>query len=141
MCMSTMLLTRCVCLMVTRCCSRCVLAVCTPCAPAGHASALGALIHLLRSPSKPLRQQGYAFLQAHYHLRPKGSIQVKGKKGAKWLGDVEPERRLCARVHAHVVTQEQPCFMLQQKVWFEMYVVTAAFARLPLLCMYLCHTT
>jgi hypothetical protein len=43
---------------------------------AGHASALGALVHLLRSPSRILRTQGQAFLHEHYHMRPHGAVQV-----------------------------------------------------------------
>ena len=47
------------------------------CCCSGHsASALGALIHLLRSPSRMLRKQGEAFLRQHYHLRPLGVIEV-----------------------------------------------------------------
>jgi hypothetical protein len=37
---------------------------------------LGALLHLLRSPSRTLRQQGEEVLQQNYHLRPQESLQV-----------------------------------------------------------------
>jgi hypothetical protein len=47
------------------------------CCYAGHASALGALIHLLRSPSRQLREQGEAFMREHYHMRGKGAVQVR----------------------------------------------------------------
>lgn len=46
------------------------------CVRAGPSSALSALIYLLRSPSRLLRQQGYRFLRSHYHLRPPGVVRV-----------------------------------------------------------------
>lgn len=48
---------------------------------AGHASALGSLMHLLRSPSRALRQQGEAFLRQHYHMKPE-RVQVGGARCA-----------------------------------------------------------
>jgi hypothetical protein len=55
------------------CCTSLCLVLCV--CP-GHASALGALIHLLRSPSRVMRKQGEAFLREHYHMRPSGAVQV-----------------------------------------------------------------
>lgn len=49
----------------------------TACACAGVSSPLGALLHLLRSPSRALRQQGEEVLQQNYHLRPPGALQVQ----------------------------------------------------------------
>lgn len=44
--------------------------------PADTSSPLGTLLHLLRSPSRAVQEQGEAVLQQNYHMRPRGALQV-----------------------------------------------------------------
>lgn len=43
----------------------------------GVSSPLGALLHLLRSPSRALRQQGEEVLRQNYHLRQQEPLEVR----------------------------------------------------------------